>query len=214
MKTLIAVPCLNMVHTEFMSSLMGMERVSNTRLAITYSTLTYDARNNIANAAMEDGWDRILWLDSDMTFEPDIMRRFAEDMDRKNADFVSGLYFKRCRPTAPVIFRELIWDPKPEEVRIKAENYWNYPRNSFFEIDGSGFGGVMMNVKMLKDVSEHFGLPFSPLMGFGEDMSFCWRAKQLGYKMWCDSRIKMGHLSTLPTTEEDYLRQVEDTKNA
>ena len=208
MKTLIAIPCLNMVHTEFMASIMGLEKVGNTRTAITYSTLTYDARNNIANAAMEDNFDRILWLDSDMTFQPDLMRRLTEDMDRKNVDFVSALYFMRCRPTKPVIFSNLLYDHQPDQVRIKAENYLDYPKDSFFEIDGSGFGGVLMKVSMLRKVSENFGLPFAPMMGFGEDMSFCWRAKQLGLKMYCDSRIKMGHLSTLETTEKDWLAQI------
>lgn len=209
MKTLIAIPCLNMVHTEFMTSFLSLEKVGQTRTSVTYSTMTYDARNNIAAAAIENGFDRIMWFDSDMTFDSDIMRKLTEDMDRKNLDFVSALYFKRSIPTRPVIFKSLIYDRQPEQVVIKAEHYDDYPRNELFEIEGSGFGGVLMTVSSLKKVAEAFGLPFSPMMGFGEDLSFCWRMKQLGIKMYCDSRVKMGHLASIAVEEKHYLSQPE-----
>ena len=207
MKTLIAVPCLNMVPTEFFTSMGGLDKVGKTRTAITYSTLTYDARNNLTAIALEDGFDRVLWLDSDMTFEPDIMQKLMADMDEHNLDYVSALYFMRTRPTKPVIFERLIYDRLPEEVHIKADNMLDYPKDQLFEVEGSGFGGVLIKTSALKQVAENFGLPFSPMMGYGEDLSFCWRMKQLGIKMYCDSRIKMGHLATFPVTEADYLAQ-------
>ena len=34
---------------------------------------------------------------------------------------------------------------------------------------------------------------FAPINGVGEDLSFCWRARQCGYKIWCDPSIALGH---------------------
>ena len=46
--------------------------------------------------------------------------------------------------------------------------------------------------------------------GLGEDYSFCWRVAQIGKKMWCDSRVKLGHVGQHIYTEEDYLKQREE----
>ena len=41
------------------------------------------------------------------------------------------------------------------------------------------------------------------LLGFGEDLSFCIRAQELGRKIYCDSRIKMGHVGLRVFEEGD-----------
>jgi hypothetical protein len=39
-------------------------------------------------------------------------------------------------------------------------------------------------------------------MGFGEDISFCLRVKELGKKMYCDSSVKMGHVGQFVYDED------------
>ena len=39
-----------------------------------------------------------------------------------------------------------------------------------------------------------------------EDLSFCYRARNIGTKIYCDSRIKFGHIGNYEYTEEDYLK--------
>ena len=51
---------------------------------------------------------------------------------------------------------------------------------------------------------DKYGSPFYPLMGMGEDTTFCFRAKQDGEKIYCDSRIKAGHVGQYEYTEKDY----------
>ena len=94
MKTLICIPCMDMVHTEFMKSLLAMRRPGETKIVISQSSLIYDARNNMARQAVKGGFDRVMWLDSDMSFEPDLMERLSARLD-EGCDFVSGLYFTR-----------------------------------------------------------------------------------------------------------------------
>ena len=206
MKTLIALPCMDMVHTIFMKSLMGMDRVGQTGFAFSCSSLIYDARNTLAKQAVTEGYDRVLWLDSDMDFQPDLLRRLSEDMD-EGRELVSGLYFKRKAPVKPVIYQHLgyIKNENDDGVTPVAVPYEDYPKDSVFPIAACGFGGCLVSVDLIKRVGDKFGLPFSPAMGFGEDLSFCSRATQLGVELYCDSRVKMGHVGLGTITEETYL---------
>lgn len=205
MKTLIAIPCMDMVHTVFMKSLLGLERVGDTRFGISCSSLIYDARNSLAKQAVVEGFDRILWLDSDMDFEPDLLVRLSADMD-EGRELVSGLYFKRKAPVKPVIYKELgYWhSEEKDEVTPIAVPYEDYPKDDIFTIAGCGFGGVLVSVDLIKRVADKFGMPFSPIIGFGEDLSFCSRATQIGVEMFCDSRVKMGHVGLGTITEQTY----------
>ena len=202
MKTLIAIPCMSMVHTMFMASLIQLKIEGDVQFSMTDSSLIYDARNRLGQKAVEEGFDRVLWLDSDMTFEPDIFLKLSKWLD-EGYDFVSGLYFKRRQPIEPVIYSAIGTKQKDGEALPFSDWYDNYPEG-IFEIAGCGFGCVMMNTNVIKEVAEKYGLPFSPILGFGEDLSFCCRASQAGFKMYCDSNIKLGHLGNYTFTENDF----------
>ncbi len=202
MKTLIAVPCHDMVHAVFMRSLMEMKKPDDTAFAVVTNTLIYIARNMIAKKAVENGFDRVMWLDSDMVFPADTMLRLAADMD-EGRDFVSGLYFTRKNPVLPCIDEEIHWRVKDGGwVECGATPYEGYPKESIFQIAGCGFGCCMTSVPLLKKMIEKYGAPFYPLMGMGEDNSFCFRANEDGEKIWCDSRIKAGHVGQFVFDED------------
>lgn len=206
MKTLIAIPCMDMVHTQFLKSVVGMDRVGECRFSLTCSSLVYDARNTLAKQAVKEGFDRVLWLDSDMDFDPDLLPRLSSDMD-EGRELVSGLYFKRKTPVKPVIYKEVGYyhSEEKDEVTPIALPYEDYPQDTIFPIAGCGFGGVLVSVDLIKRVGEKFGLPFSPIMGFGEDLSFCVRCSELGATLYCDSSVKLGHVGLGTITEQTYL---------
>lgn len=205
MKIMIAVPMLDTVLADFHISCLGLRHDGNVQWVHTRSSLVYDSRNSLARQAILKKFDRILWLDSDMKFDSDLIYRLSADLD-EGRDMVSGLYFTRKPPFKPVIFDKCGYEHRENsnEVRPVAHAYYDYPKDDVFEVEACGFGGVMMNVSLLEEVEKNYGLPFSPIMGFGEDMSFCLRVKDLGRKMYCDSRIKMGHIGYMSYTEEYY----------
>lgn len=191
MRTMVAVPCMDTVQTFFFKSCLELNPVDEMRFFITSATLIYDARNRLAESAVREGFDRVLWLDSDMTFAPDTMERLSARLD-EGREFVSGLYVRRKDPYTPVVF---------SEIGIKDINGGRYPvaetadiQPDIFEVAGAGLGVCMMTVDLIKRIGEKFGLPFSPILGFGEDLSFCMRAAQLGVKMYCDPAIVAGHI--------------------
>lgn len=206
MKTLIAIPCMDMVHTTFLKSLLAMEKIGEVRFAISCSSLIYDSRNNLLHQAIREGFDRILWLDSDMDFEPDLMRRLSEDMD-EGREYVSALFFKRKYPILPCIYTDMgYYKDENGKITPKATSYKDYPRDSVFEVAASGMAAVMMTVDLCKRIVQKIGIPFSPQLGFGEDLTFCAHAKDVGAQLWCDSRIKVGHVGLSVISEDTFLR--------
>ena len=195
MKTFIAIPCLDMVHTAFFSSYNRMARPGETTMATCQSSLVYDSRNRLAKAALESGADRVLWLDSDMMLPPDLMEKLGADLD-EGRDFVSALFFRRNLPTWPVIYSEADYEAHDGRADIHAERIDVIPED-IFEIAACGFGAVMMHINVIRDVTKKYALPFSPMVGFGEDVAFCWRARQLGYKLWCDPAVRPGHVGVM-----------------
>ena len=75
-------------------------------------------------------------------------------------------------------------------------------RKKPFTVDYTGFGWLLIK----NGVFEHEGMPypwFAPKMQIfesgevqdmcGEDVSFCLDAKEAGFDIWCDPRIRVGH---------------------
>lgn len=204
-KTLVAIPCMDMCHTDFVRSLTGLKFEGEVMVMFSQSSLVYDSRNLLAGAAIEGGYDRILWLDSDMVFEPDLFRRLSARLD-EGREMCTALYMTRKPPIKPCIYIRLYEEQKPG---IKwpiphAEPYHGYP-DGVFPVAGCGFGGVMMTVDLMRRVQAEYGYPFSPMVGFGEDFAFCKRVLEIGGEIVCDSTIKMGHVGQA-VFDEDYYR--------
>lgn len=201
-RTLIAIPCFDMVHTDFMRSFIDMEK-GDACYTVIKNSLIYNARNMIAEESIRHGFDRVMWLDSDIICQPDTLVRLSEDMDT-GLDFVSGLYFMRTEDTKPVLFQDIVYDVKDHEAHTGARVYLDYPKNQLFEVAGAGFGCCMTTTELLKKLLDKYGQPFTPMMGLGEDVAFCYRAKQTGAKLWADSRVRVGHIGQKVFDERAY----------
>lgn len=212
MRTLIAIPAMDTVHTGFARSMMNQllriaweTKPGEIDIIMPQATLIYDARNIIAQKAVQEGFDRVLWFDSDMMVPADTFRKLSAHLDAGH-EFVSGVYFTRKKPVRPTIFSKCRVDrslgmPIPDTKQIPIADI---PEDELFEIEGCGFGCVMTSVKLLDDVMEEFGIyPFYPLMGFGEDLSFCLRVREMGRKIMCDSSLKCKHIGFYEFGEED-----------
>ena len=204
MKTMIAIPCMDMMPVPFVRSLLYLNKGDEDRVIMSSSSLIYDSRNQLLEKAIGYGFDRILWLDSDMDFPTFTMDLLHEDLNAGH-EIVSGLYFKRRKPFSPVVFKECCLVEKDGAKVPTAECYADYPRDALFECAAFGFGCVMMTVDAAKRICDALGKwPFMPVSGFGEDMSFCMRARHVGIKLWCDSRLKVGHVGYKTFDENDF----------
>ena len=192
MKTMIAIPAMEQMYSWTAQCLANLRHVGECKTEYIIRMQVDMARNVLAQRAIEGGYDRILWIDSDMTFEPDMMERLSDDLDA-GWDMVTGLYFKRTFPLEPVIYSHI------EEA--KAETYWEYPQDQLFPVAGCGFGGVLMKTDILRDLKDP---PFLPFLHLSEDLSFCVRMAAHDRRMACDSRVKLGHMGTIVFSEKLY----------
>lgn len=196
MKTLIAIPSMDTVPVDFVNSLMRMEKDRNTVVCFKQNSLIYDSRNLLSLTAIENDYDNVLWLDSDMIVPQETIAMLENDMRIHDCDMVTGLYVTRSTGMKPVIY-DVVEPPElmhDGTMRKKIREYENYPENDVFQVKGCGFGCVMTSVDLLRDVWDAFGPAFSPMTWAGEDITFCWRVNELGKKILCDSRVKCGHI--------------------
>lgn len=190
MKTLIAIPCMDQVPAQFCQSLSTLEKPGPTVVAFQIGSLIYTSRNNLAAEAVRQEADYVFWLDSDMMFVPQTLKYMLQVLKQQEGDVIlSGLYFRRVAPFSPVAFSKLDF----EDGKCVWENIKEIPDGPF-ETEGIGFGCVLMPTQALLDVQAKFGDMFTPLLGVGEDLSFCWRARQCGWKFLVDPRFELGHV--------------------
>lgn len=184
MKLMIAIPTLDYVHFEFTRCLMGLVKQLQKDgvdfdVCFLGGTLVYNGRDTLAAEAVNGGYTHVLWLDTDMVFNPDLFYKLEE----LKVPFVTGVYHSRHAPYASCIFTKL--DP-PDRV-------WNYPEEPF-AIEGCGFGCVLVETEVIKKLYQKYGMCFQPMQTFGEDIAFCIRAREQGYTLICEPRIKCGHI--------------------
>lgn len=189
MKILIAVPCMDQVPALFCQSLAQLQKIGDCVLAMKTGSLIYIARNDLATTAIKTEADYVLWLDSDMVFKPDLLVRMMQTLKENKLDILSGLYFRRVPPYSPVLFDRL----EIEGVNCKYSEFDHIPEH-LFEVGACGFGCVLMDAGVFLDVQSKHGNMFAPIGNNGEDVAFCWRARDCGYKIHCDPSIILGHV--------------------
>ena len=198
MKTLIAIPCMDSVPSQFAQSLAMLQKVDECAIAFQIGSLIYTSRNELAKKSVEMGADYVFWLDSDMTFKSDVLIQMFKTLKENDLDILTGLYFRRVHPYSPVLFDRL-------EIDENSGCHWtdfNDIPDGLFEVGGCGFGCVLMKTEVFLSVMAKFGQMFSPIGNVGEDLSFCWRRRQCGYKVVCDPSIALGHIGHTQVTRE------------
>lgn len=201
MKVMIAVPCMDQIPARFAQSLAMLQRPEGCEIIVGFQvgSLVYSSRNTLAKNAVKEEADYVLWLDSDMVFPPDFLIRMLAVLKEKKLDFLSALYFRRNPPYSPVLFDLL----DVTETGCDFNGLEKVPEE-IFEVKGCGFGGVLMDTSVIIDVAAKYGRMFDPFPGVGEDLSFCWRARECGYTLYCDPSFKMGHVGYAVITEDYY----------
>ena len=198
-QTLIAIPTLGTLPVDFVISLMALRKPS-TQIMFSKTTILPQARDNFANIAINNGYKYILFIDSDMTFPADAYEKLlAHDVD-----IVTSLCFARRGIHEPCIYKDILYKDSDAEAgkRLIIEEDYN---RDFFEIKGCGMAFCLIKTQVLIDICKKFeGTLFKYWTTFGEDLSFCIRALECGYKIYCDGTIPMGHIGEETFTKAHY----------
>lgn len=154
------------------------------------------ARNILAN---NFNGDYIFFVDDDVIPPMNAI----EKLYSHNKDIVAGLYFSRREPFFPQIYETTKVEGKEQTGRYDA--IFDIPQDQLIEVDACGFGCILIK----KEVFDKLETPFFQFipgtekqLQVSEDYYFCKKAKDAGYKIYCDTSIKCKHIGTTFIGEE------------
>jgi hypothetical protein len=168
-------------------------QVAMAREATASNSLNLNAFSNLPGGG-EFTYDKMFWIDSDIAWTP---KDFI-DLYKSNKDIISGIYFNNKG-------LGMIKGVGEEEHPITISNIKHFSKN-IFEIESAGFGficvksGVFENMQRpwfdteyfeLKDGEKTIRLPY------GEDFSWCVKARKSGFKIWADPTIVVDHYKNI-----------------
>lgn len=169
----------------------------------TYDTPIAEARNELCAIALANNYEYLLFLSDDVLPPPDMALRmlntigqtFLDEHERPvRASMITGVYWRKGSPTEAYIYRDILrgW-------------YRDWKRGDFFAVDFAGCDALLLEVSMLRELAEKDpGQPFfstdyvwndgdPPSAMHTEDFWFYTRARQFGYRLFCDSAIQCLH---------------------
>lgn len=196
---IIGIPTTGTIPIKVMGAICKVIRQygDEAQVVATENSLVYDARGTIADTALKYGAD-LVFIDSDILFPDGAFERLLSH----KKPIVSGLYYGRRPPSTPIAYSQLepktIFRKHPLLTPIKESEI-----EPFMEVAGVGMGFCLIRHEVLKAVHKEGKNPFEPFGQMGEDLSFLYRARQKGYKIWLDTTLGLKHIG-----EFEYGRQV------
>ena len=188
MKILLAIPTSRYIETECIESLFAMERTGQVEMLIPRSYSVDVGRNIIAKYAQENGFDYILWVDSDMI----IPRNTLVKLLSHDKDVVSGVYSYKVLNNDEVVAKKFMDEERTDYGNLKIKAIQN--SSGLIEVDGFGFGCVLTKVSMFDKIPFPW---FIYTQDMGEDIFFCRKAQNEGYKLWLDTDVICGHIGSV-----------------
>lgn len=149
--------------------------------------LVYDARERLAEYAIELGATHLLFLDSDMTPPYDTIL----SLHAKNVDIISGKIFQRKYPYQPCFYTKARVDKNFKPIMEGPLDPESWPKEGAHGMEGVGMACTMIKTSIFKNIPKPW---FFPMPGVGEDLAFCMRARKSGMKIYTDFGIDCGHI--------------------
>jgi hypothetical protein len=161
----------------------------------------------------------ILFIDDDMTWEPDAIGRLVDsffELDHSYDDpvILGGLCFRRSAPYAPTMYMRVA----PGEGPYNFLEKWD---TDVVEVDGTGMAFILIPKTALEQMAETEMPPFEERIKMpgppaffnwtgrmGEDLRFCQDAKAAGVRIFVDTRIEIGHISEVEIRREQFLVEI------
>ena len=200
-KVMVAVPCMKEINYRTVRSLFALPRVTNAELHYESieGSLVYIARNDFCEMAVTQGYDYIMFIDSDMVFPSNVINKLIA----LDADVATAVCYGRTGNHAPQVYSEMkpaTWFRK-NPISKRCDNV-----DGIFEIKGCGMACCLIGVGLIREMLKRNIRPFEPFNGLGEDFAFCVRARKLGAVMLADGSIPIGHIGEAIYTKEDWVK--------
>lgn len=207
-RCVVLVPHAGTIHSECEESLKELERRGYPVRRVSGYAAIDQGRNQMVTDALIDGFEETMWIDSDIGFH-------ADDVEKLRAHqlpIVSAMYPQKgkrmlashLQPGTPQVtfgvaggLIELLY-AATGFLHVRRQVYLDIQRQLSLPICNERFGRPLLPffLPMLHQIDDgHWYL--------AEDFAFSQRARQCGYKIYADTRIRLTHIGSYGYTWED-----------
>lgn len=175
----------------------------------------------------------LLMLDSDMTFDPDLVERLMAVADSERVPVLGGLCFAGGRTQAPypTIYEEV----QDDQGWVGIRPVRDYPRDTLVRVGGTGAACLLVHRSVYAAMAQPYPAGFGTLADgktgnpypwfiegltgprgepFGEDIAFCRRLRHMNIPIHVHTGIRLGHMKVFELTEEHFLRTLSAPQSA
>ena len=174
----IATPSTGTVKTKTVESLVKLFKKYPDALFLSHEgSIIHHMRERLVKKAIELECTHLLFVDSDMVFEPSTVAKLIED----DKDIVGA----NCNR------RKLPLESTAKLISIAAD------LEGLNEAQSVGTGFMLIKLSIFDFLPEpwfFFESNEDGALATGEDYWFCRLAREKGFEVWCDLEIKVGHL--------------------
>ena len=206
----ILVPARDTVMTSFaydMARAMSYHTATTDDRVLLYTshgTLIASQRMELAQQALAEKADYLLWLDSDMRFPKETIGHLI----LRDKPIVAANYSTRRMPVKPVAMRD---------AAGKIDRVFTAPGSEGLEaVDYVGMGVMMVKREVFEKLdAPWFAIPYSTVGNhyIGEDVYFCRKAKEAGFEVLVDHDLSqhVKHIGTFEYSHEGAWAMKEQT---
>ena len=185
-KILIGMPCIGDIPPKTFLSIIHTRIPFQVAWEVPRRTFPDRARNNIADLALAHGFEYVWYIDSDMAWEDS---ELLIKLVNHNVDVVGVQAHTRLAPYFPCVFKR---------AGVLYETIDVYGQG-LVEVDAIGASCMLVKTEVFRKVPRPFEFIPVRLMGLdkdmiGEDVGFCRRIKEAGFKVYVDSDLDIWHI--------------------
>lgn len=154
----------------------------------------------MAQIAISKGFEHLVWIDSDMAFYPNDVYKLINYNINKQFPFVTAAYSVKGWPALTTKF-------------LSKFDSINFGKNGgLYEVEYAATGFMYTHFSVYDSIAKNYKMKpvniwggqykvfpwFLPMIieddYVGEDFSFCYRARQSGINIYCDTTIRLAHI--------------------
>lgn len=188
MSGIVGVCCSELTRfAEFSNCLANLHRPTDSVVEFRTGMNVALNRKAIVETALEQDVDWVFFVDDDMLFDTSHLERLLTH----KLPVVGSLYLNRNPPFYAMAFNDRkVIDGEPGWLPASLKGA---PQTGLAEVVAAGTGGLLVKTEVLRAIPS--GTWFDHEKGT-EDLPFCHRITEAGYKIYVDLEARMGHIST------------------
>ena len=153
------------------------------------------ARNSLVELTLNSGAEWLWFMDDDHAFAPDLLLKLLSH----DVPLCVPVCLMRTPPFQPVTFVER---NEKNKFQYLPAYLPDLPNDGLIELQAGGCAGMLIKREVLEAIEP----PWFEHTDRSEDITFCEKAKEKGFNIYCDLSARLGHATTTlvwPSTDKD-----------